>query len=109
MNDQRIQIDITADDQSTADLAARGVAAWFSNNGFEDVTNNTHPTHIDRDEEVVAAIQAISPMMFQAEVVIDAGVFEESSVLAGTDGEEGPGDVFPEPTDDDDEIPRIDD
>lgn len=104
-NDNRINIDVIGDNQADADLAARLVAATFNQNGFDDVTIVGH-AHIDTDEEVVAAMQNLSPSIFQAEVVIEASVFDDTApALAGGD-DEGPGDTFPDPDnngDDDDE------
>lgn len=100
-----IRIDVTANNQTDADLAARLVAASFNQNGFEDVTNLTHPTHIDRDEEVVAAMRNLSPGIFMSEVIIDASTFEPTEVVGGTD-DDVPGESFPEPDGDDDETDR---
>lgn len=97
----RLSIEITAEDQADGDLAARLVAATFNTHGFDDVTNTTHPTHIDREEEVVEAMRMINPAIFEAEVTIDVSVFEEGPALAGVDV---PGDgEFPEVSEDDDD------
>jgi hypothetical protein len=85
----RINIDVSADDQSDADLAARLVAATFNTHGFDDVTNNSHPTHIDQEEDVVEAMHNLNPGIFQSEVIINATAFEEPVELAGADS---PGD-----------------
>lgn len=103
-NESRLNIDVIGDNQADADLAARLVAATFSQNGFDDVTIVGH-AHVDTDEEVVAAMQNLSPSIFQAEVVIEASVFEASPALAA-EGDDGPGDTFPEPDGDDDETER---
>lgn len=81
----RISIDISADDQADGDLAARLVAATFNTHGFDDVTNNSHPTHLDREEEVVEAMRNINPAIFQSEVTIDVSVFDAAPEMAGVD------------------------
>lgn len=98
-----IRIDVTANNQTDADLASRLIAASFNQNGFEDVTNLSHPIHIDRDEEVVEAMRNLSPSIFNAEVTIEAGVFEATeNVVAGIDDDGvGPGETFPDPNADD--------
>lgn len=93
-----IRIEVTANNQTDAELGARLVAATFNNNGFEDVTNLSQPLHIDRDEEVVEAMRNLSPSIFNAEVIIEANVFDSSSTVAGVDDDGvGPGETFPDP------------
>lgn len=102
INDNRINVDITADDQLNGDLASRLVAAAFQQAGFEDVTNVTHH-HIETDSEVIEAMRNINPSIFGAEVVIEASTFESLVVPAGTSDDDdlpGPG----VPNDDDDEV-----
>jgi hypothetical protein len=97
----RLSIDITADDQADGDLAARLVAATFNTHGFDDVTNNSHPTHLDREEEVIEAMRTLNPAIFQSEVTIDVSTFEEAPALAGADV---PGDdEFPDVSEEDDD------
>lgn len=103
----RINIDIQAEDQADGDLAARLVAASFNSHGFEDVTNNSHPTHIDQEEEVVEAMRNLNPSIFNSEVIIDVSVSDDSPVLAGADQ---PGDdEYPEDDDDDDSTDPLED
>jgi hypothetical protein len=102
-NESRLNIDVIGDNQADADLAARLVAATFNQNGFDDVTIVGH-AHVDTDEEVVAAMQNLSPSIFQAEVVIEASVFEESNAMAAEGGDEGPGNPFPDPDEGEDEV-----
>jgi Tfp pilus assembly protein PilW len=99
----RINVDITADDQADGELVARLITAQLSEAGFEDVTNVSGPTHNDKDEEVLEAMRNLSPAIFNAEVVVDVSVFEETALVAGADDDDIPGDQFPDqgPTDDD--------
>lgn len=85
-----ININIIADDRDDAEIAARLVAATFNSNGFEDVTNNSHPTHIDREEEVVEAMRNLNPSIFQSEVVIDVldSTDVEAGIAAGSDDDD---------------------
>lgn len=106
----RINVDITADDAEDGNLVARLIAANLNQNGFEDVTNVAHPVAIERDEEVVAAMNSLSPGIFTTEVVIDVSTFDNTpSAAAVGDDEE-----FPEPVpsgqdDDDDPVLNSDD
>jgi hypothetical protein len=81
----RINIDITADDAEDGNLVARLIAANLNQNGFEDVTNVSHPVAIERDEEVVAAMNTLSPGIFQTEVVIDTSTFDTTPAGAAVD------------------------
>lgn len=106
----RINVDITADDQADGELTARLVAAALNQNGFEDVTNISHPVAIERDEEVVAAMKNLSPGIFDSEVVIEVSTFAEAPVMAGEGEDDIPGDGIPEANgDDDDDVPGSDD
>lgn len=98
----RINIDVTSDDQSDSDLVARLIVATLNTHGFEDVTNVTTPTHVDKEEEVVEAMQNLNPSIFSAEVVVEASVFEESAAIAGS-ADEVPGEEFPDPAQEEDE------
>lgn len=100
----RINIDISADDQAEADLAARLVAATFNSHGFDDVTNNSHPTHLDQEEEVVEAMRNLTPGIFGSEVVIDVTPFEDTVTLAGAD-QPGDDEVLEGPEEDDGDDP----
>ncbi len=102
----RIYIDVSADDQQEGDLTARLIASTLNTNGFDDVVNNAHPTHLDQEEEVVEAMKNLTPGIFQSEVVIDVTPFEDTVELAGVDQ---PGDdEVPEGDDDDGEDPLRD-
>jgi hypothetical protein len=104
----RINIDITADDQVDADLVGRHITASLTQAGFEDVTNISH-THVDRDDEVVAAMRNLSPGIFNAEVTIETSVFAESPVMAGEGEDDIPGPGIPDGGgDDDDDAPGDD-
>ena len=97
-NIDTIRIEVIAGNQTDADLGARLVAASFNNNGFEDVTNLSQPLHIDRDEEVVEAMRNLSPSIFNAEITIEASVFDPSSSVVGVDDDgDSPGETFPDP------------
>lgn len=98
-----IQIEVIADNQIDADLASRLIAASFNQNGFEDVTNISHPTHIDRDEEVVEAMRNLSPNIFNAEITIDTSIS-----IADNQGNGDDDDIIPATIDDED-APNIDD
>lgn len=109
----RINIDITADDQTEGELVSRLIAASLNNNGFEDVTNTSCHHANDQEEEVVEAMRALNPEMFSSEITIEVSLFEEGDepvILAGADDENGPGlDEFPEPgPDNDDDIIEVD-
>jgi Tfp pilus assembly protein PilW len=106
----RINIDITADDAEDGNLVARLIAANLNQSGFEDVSNISHPVAIERDDEVVAAMNTLSPGIFQAEVVIDTSTFDTTPSGAAV----GEDDEFPEPVpsgqdDDDDPVLNSDD
>ena len=98
----RINIDITADDQTEGELVSRLIAASLNNNGFEDVTNTSGHHTNDQEEEVVEAMRALNPEIFSSEITIEVGVFEEDEtavIMAAADDENGPGlDEFPEPS-----------
>jgi hypothetical protein len=99
----RINIDVTADDQVDADLVARHITSSLTQAGFEDVTNMSH-THVDRDDEVVAAMRNLSPGIFTSEVVVETSTFAESPVMAGEGDDDIPGPGIPDAdTDGDDD------
>jgi hypothetical protein len=107
----RINIDITADDQTEGELIARLIAASLDNNGFTDITNTSGHHANDQEEEVVASMMALNPEIFNSEVTIDVTTFEEGDepiTLSAADDESGPGvGEFPEAgTDNDDDIPE---
>lgn len=108
----RINIDITADDQTEGELVSRLIAATLNNNGFEDVTNTSGHHANDQEEEVVEAMRALNPEMFNSEITIDVSTFEEIEDISPivVDEEAGPGvDEFPEPSpDSDDDISEDD-
>lgn len=104
----RINIDITADDAEDGNLAARLIAASFNANGFEDVTNVSHPVAIERDEEVVAAMNTLSPGIFQAEIVIDTSTFDTTPAIGGLDDDEVPEPEMSGNGDDDDPVLNAD-
>lgn len=108
----RINIDITADDQTEGELVSRLIAASLNNNGFEDVTNTACHHANDQEEEVVEAMRNLNPDIFNSEVTIEVGTFEngdEPIVVAGADDEAGPGvDEFPEAEPESDDIPEDD-
>ena len=107
----RINIDITADDQTEGELVARFIATALTNNGFDDVTNTSGHHANDQEEEVIEAMRSLNPEMFNSEVTIDTTTFEEGEepiTIAGADEENAPGlDEFPEPeSGNDDDIPE---
>ncbi len=109
----RINIDITADDQTEGELVSRLIAASLNNNGFEDVTNTACHHANDQEEEVVEAMRALNPEIFSSEVTIDVQTFEEvdgpADSIAASNDEAGPGvDEFPEAEPESDDIPEDD-
>ena len=108
----RINIDITADDQTEGELVSRLIAASLNNNGFEDVTNTTCHHANDQEEEVVEAMRNLNPEIFNSEITIEVSAFENGDdpvVVAAADDEPGPGvDEFPEPEPESDDIPEED-
>ena len=109
----RINVAITADDQTEGELVSRLIAASLNNNGFEDVTNTACHHANDQEEEVVEAMRALNPEIFSSEVTIDVSTFEEvdgPEPVAASEDEPGPGiGEFPEPSpDNDDDIPEDD-
>ena len=109
----RINIGVTADDQTDGELVSRLIAVALNNNGFEDVTNTACHHANDQEEEVVEAMRALNPEIFSSEVTIDVQTFEEidgpADPIAASNDEPGPGiDEFPEPDTESDDVPEDD-
>lgn len=102
----RISVDVTADDQSDADLVARLIVATLDTHGFQDITNVTAPMHNDKEEEVLEAMQTLNPALFNYEVVVESNVFEDTST---TLPDALPGEEFPDPASEPDEELENDD
>lgn len=104
----RISVEVMADDQSDGELVSRLIAASLNSHGFDDVTNVACPTHNDQEEEVVEAMRNLNPSLFQAEVTIDVGVFDDEPALAGAD-QPGDDEFAEEESDDDDSRDPLED
>lgn len=94
----RIDINISAEDQSDGELVARLVNSTLNHNGFTDVAL-IHNSGSDQEtnEDVLEAMRNLSPSVFSSEVTIGVSAFEEDEVVAAGDDEE-----FPPPDRDDD-------
>ena len=98
----RINIDITADDQSDGELVSRLIATTLTGNDFIDVTNTGSLHHTDTDVDVLESMRNLSPSIFASEVTIDVDTFD-------TPGDEVPG-IGEFPTgDEDDEVDALPD
>lgn len=95
----RINIDVTAEDQSDGELVARLISASLNAHNFDDVTNVSNLTHQDTEDEVVEAMRNLNPAIFASEVVIDVQPFEPDQA-SSPDDVPGIGE-FPEPGEDD--------
>lgn len=103
----RINIEVTADDQTDSELVARLITASLNTHGFEDVTNVASPLQNDKEEEVVEAMKGLNPGLFTAEVTVESSTFDETATPTADDV---PGEEFPEQgAGDDDDIPGDDD
>ena len=108
----RINIAVTADDQTEGELVSRLIAVSLTDAGFEDVTNTSGHHTNDQEEEVVEAMRNLNPEIFNSEVTIDTQTFEEvdgPELVAAAGDEPGPGvDEFPEAEPEPDDIPEDD-
>lgn len=104
----RINVDITADDQSDGELVARLITANLSAHGFDDVTNNSSLLDDDKEDEILEAMRTLNPSIFNSEVVLEVSTFEETATISSDDApgvlDEVPGSVdlpgadeFPDP------------
>lgn len=96
----RIDINISAEDQTDGDLVSRLVTAALTNNGFEDVTSMTHNTHVESEEDVIVAMRGLNPSIFASEITVAVSDYE-SELPDAVDDSARPGDeTFPDPDSD---------
>ena len=93
----RIDINVSAEDQSDGELVSRLINSTLNHNGFTDVAL-VHNSGSDQEtnEDVLEAMRNLSPSVFSSEVTIGVSEFEEDEVVVPGEGEE-----FPTPDDED--------
>lgn len=98
----RIDINIAAEDPVEGDFVGRLVTAALTTNDFDDVTSSVHSAHQETEEDVVAAMRNLNPVIFSAEITVGVTPFEEALI----DADAPAGDTeFPSPESEDSEDP----